>query len=392
MVDGINVIEGNRGLFDGVDEDGTHSSAELSKLLQVPIILVINVTKMSRTVAAFILGCKMLDPDIRIAGVVLNKVGSSRHERVIRKAIEKHCSIPVVGAIRKIKDPYLLPDRHLGLVTPEEHMSTDVVREKLTDIIKESVDIKKIEEIALSASPLEVDSDKDILQTSLKNSKKVKIAYFYDSAFTFYYPENLEALRDEGAEPIPVSALKDKELPQVDGLYIGGGFPETHSKALAENHELLVSVREHAERGLPIYAECGGMIYLSRTLFVDHKEYPLAGILPIDVKMNSVPAGHGYCQVLVDKPNPFFSVGTKLCGHEFHYTSIIPESNIETAYTVTRGTGSFKKRDGIVYKNILAGYTHLHALSTPEWAKGLVKAACNFESKKEKEVFYSKNR
>jgi len=396
VCDGINVIEGNRGLFDGVDEKGTHSSAELSKLLKTPVILVVNVTKMSRTVAAFILGSKLLDPDIDIAGVILNRVGSSRHEGVIRKSIEKYCSAPVVGVIPKIRDPFLLPNRHLGLVTPEEHLSTHVVREKLASIVKRSVDLDRIEEIATTTSPLDVGIDEHELKRRADRprmgGKRVKIAYFYDSAFTFYYPENLEALKDEGAELISVSALSNNELPSdVDALYIGGGFPETHSKALSNNRSLLTSVREKVERGLPIYAECGGMIYLSRTLLVDHTKYPLAGVLPIDIKMCSVPAGHGYCRVLVDRPNPFFPVGIQLSGHEFHYTSVIREDGVDTAYKVLRGTGSTNMRDGFVYKNVLAGYMHLHALATPEWAKGLVKAAFMYKDKKTRDLLCSKD-
>jgi len=383
ITDGINVIEGNRGLFDGVDEDGTHSSAELSKLLKTPVILVVNVTKMSRTVAAFVLGCKMLDPGVQLSGIILNQVGSSRHERVIKKAVEKYCSIPVLGVLPRISDPYLLPDRHLGLVTPEEHLSTDTVRRRLSSIIKSCIDLDKIEEIAFSAPDLNI-TDRELIFKNDKRSivKKVKIAYFHDSAFTFYYPENLDALSDEGAELIPISALADSYLPDVDALYIGGGFPETHSSALADNHGLLSSVKKHAENGLPIYAECGGMIYLSRTLYFDHKEYSFADVLPIDIKMNRKPIGHGYSRVLVDKANPFFPLGTELTGHEFHYTNAIPDKNVSTAYKVLRGTGSFEKRDGIVYKNILAGYTHLHSLSSLEWAKGFVKAAIDFKNNK----------
>jgi cobyrinic acid a,c-diamide synthase len=387
--DGINIIEGNRGIFDGVDEDGTHSSAEMSKLLKIPIILIVNVTKMSRTVAAFILGCKVLDPDINIAGVILNKVGSKRQEMVIRKAIEKYCSVPVVGVIPKIKDPYLLPDRHLGLVTPEEHVSTDTVREKLTEISKEFIDVDKIEEIAMAAASLNIDANNNNISEvseDLNSFRRVKIGYFFDSAFTFYYPENLQSLRDNGADLIPISALTDNALPELDALYIGGGFPETHSKALADNQSLLDSVKLNAERGLPIYAECGGLIYLSNRLTVNGKEFSLTGILPIDIEMNSEPAGHGYCKVLVDKPNPFFNIGTELSGHEFHYSSVAREINAETAFSVLRGTGSIKKRDGIIYKNVLASYTHLHALSTPEWAPSMVSAAEKYKSLKMEKI------
>jgi len=391
LQDGINVIEGNRGLFDGVDEDGTHSAAELSKLLKTPVILVVNVTKVSRTVAAFILGAKMLDPDVEIAGVILNRVGSKRHEKVIRGAIEKYCSVPVVGVIPKIRDPHLLPDRHLGLVTPEEHKSRDIIKERLTEIIRDSIDLDKVEEIAFSSCSLDIKENElsNVITFQNNQQDKVKIAYFQDSAFTFYYPENLQALKDEGAELIPVSSITDRILPEVDGLYIGGGFPETHSKALAGNVELLASVKSNAENGLPIYAECGGMIYLSRRLFIDQRSYSLAGVLPVDVKMNSIPAGHGYCRIVVDRSNPFFPEGTELKGHEFHYTRVIHYNEAKTAFSVQRGTGSFDKRDGIIYKNVLAGYTHLHALSTPLWAKGFVNAGIKYKLKRDSQELIS---
>jgi cobyrinic acid a,c-diamide synthase len=396
LSDGFNIIEGNRGLFDGVDEEGTHSTAELAKLLKTPVILVINVTKMTRTAAAFVLGCKCLDPELEISGVILNNVAGSRHERVLRNVIEKYCSVPVVGAVPKIDDPYLLPDRHLGLVTPEEHLCSDSIRDKLISIIIDNLDVEAIEDIANAAEPLNNElNDFPVKTTPVESEVKitgsVKIAYFHDSAFTFYYPENLRALRDNGAILIPVSALNDSNLPDVDGLYIGGGFPETHSSALADNYGLLESVRNNAQKGLPIYAECGGMIYLANTLFVDHKEYSLSGVLPIDVKMNPKPQGHGYSKLEVDTPNPFFPIGLELKGHEFHYSNIIKTREIETAFSVLRGTGSFDRRDGLIHKNILASYVHIHALATPQWASCFVNTATKYKLSKIKENFIPKD-
>ena len=208
------------------------------------------------------------------------------------------------------------------------------------------------------------------------STPKCRIGYFMDSAFTFYYPENLEALQSAGAELVPVSGLEDRELPEVHGLYLGGGFPETHASKLTDNSSLMDHVRQRAEEEMPIYAECGGMIYLSRSLTCDGQTYPMAGVLPVDLELFARPQGHGYTEVVVDTATPFFEMDTSLRGHEFHYTQVVKaDPGVETAFEVVRGTGCFPGRDGIIYKNVLAGYAHLHALGVPLWAPAFVNCA-----------------
>ncbi len=371
---GLNLIEGNRGLYDGM-ETGENSTAELAKLLKTPVIISMSPVKVTRTAAACLLGCIRFDPDVRIAGVILNKIAGKRHEQVVRNAIEETCGIPVLGAIPKLKNGSILPDRHLGLVTPEEAAEIAGKIEHFSSYCRDYIDIDRVLEIAGNTEALEKPED-----SKLENpSKTVSIGYFSDNAFTFYYPENLESLEMAGAELRKISPLSDSCLPEIDALYIGGGFPETHAELLENNSSLRTSVKQSAEAGLPVYAECGGLMYLTRSLRWLDRTYSMADILPVSVEMSKKPQGHGYCEFEVDRENPFFPVGTKYRGHEFHYSFIGPEKEkIETVFALSRGTGCFDKRDGILYKNIVAGYTHLHAGGNG-WAEGLVKAASDYK-------------
>ncbi len=374
LPDGLNVIEGNRGLFDGSDAQGTHSTAELAKTLRAPVLLVLNATKVTRTAAAFVLGCQYLDPKLAIAGVVLNRVATSRQETVLREAIEAASGVPVVGVLPRAKGDKLLPGRHLGLVTPQEHADIDEVRGNLLELVEGNIDMDRIREIAAAAGPLPLVAYEG---PALGDGKGLTIGYVSDSAFTFYYPDNLEALCEAGAELVPVSALEAREVPEdIHALYVGGGFPETHGERLAENARFLASLRERAGAGLPIYAECGGLMLLSRAIYWEGERHKMAGVLPIDIEVRYRPQGHGYADLTVDGENPFYPEGLTLHGHEFHYSRVMPEDKLPaTACAVTRGSGCWEDRDGIVSGNVLAAYTHVHALGTPEWAPGLLAAA-----------------
>jgi cobyrinic acid a,c-diamide synthase len=371
---GLNVIEGNRGIYDGFDARGTHSTAELAKLLRAPALLVVNATKMTRTGAALVLGCQTLDPEVRIAGVILNQVSNRRHEEVLRQAVEASCGVPVVGVIPRAKGDAPLPGRHLGLVTPEEHAGIAALKQNLLALVHSHLDVTRILEIARSAPTLAEPSEPQVIAP---DGRGLKIGYLKDSAFTFYYPENLEAIERSCATLVPISALSEAPLPDdLDALYIGGGFPETHGALLAANQSFLQAVQQNAANGLPIYAECGGLMLLARAITWRGQRYPMTGVLPIAVEVRDTHQGHGYMHLVVDTPNPFFPVGLELRGHEFHYSRIVPEGDIPpTACAVTRGTGSYPGRDGIILKNVWASYAHLHALATPQWAAGLLAAA-----------------
>jgi cobyrinic acid a,c-diamide synthase len=376
VTDGINIIEGNRGLFDGFDASGTHSSAVLAETLSAPVVLVLNATKMTRTAAALVLGCQKLDPAVSIQGVVLNHVNGRRHEQILRSVIESSCSIPVVGVLPKsAENP--LPERHLGLIPPEEHGGMASVEQDVLRLVEGRFDIDALLSIARQAPPLEAATEK---HPTYPDAHGLRIGYLRDSAFSFYYPENLEQLEHAGAELVPISALQATVLPEpLHALYIGGGFPETHAQRISANNGFLQSLHRAAESGLPIYGECGGLMLLARRLAWKGQAFPMANVFPFDVEVCDTPQGHGYSELQVDTSNPFFSVGTVLRGHEFHYSRIaVGGPSFPTACSVVRGTGCFAGRDYVFTRNVLASYTHLHALGTPEWARGVLQAAHEF--------------
>lgn len=378
--DGVNLIEGNRGLFDGLDAEGTYSSAALAEALDAPIVLVVDVTKMTRTAAAVVLGCQKLDPCASIQGVVLNNVNGERHERILRESIESACGIPVIGALPRLaQNP--LPERHLGLVPPDECDEMSGVEQKLLAWLEDRLDLDMVISIARGATPLEISAEEC---PRLRDARGLKIGYMRDAAFGFYYPENLEALERAGAALRRISALDADALPDgLDALYIGGGFPEVYAKALSANASFLESLRRACAAGLPVYAECGGLMLLARSLNWKGIRYSMANVFPVDIEAFDRPQGHGYSELLVDAPNPFFPQGAVLRGHEFHYSRIVSDpSAVASACAVVRGTGCFPGRDYLTSQNVLAGYTHLHATATPEWAAGVVAAASEFAKRK----------
>jgi cobyrinic acid a,c-diamide synthase len=376
----ISVIEGNRGLFDGKDVSGTHSTAELAKLLAAPVVLVVDAAKSTRTVAAIVRGCVDFDPDVNIAGVILNRVAGERHLGILTESIGEYTGLPVLGAIPKLgEDSALIPGRHLGLVPPSEYEGGADLRSSLCEIAERYLDVDGLIAAAEAAGPLscaELESSAVAPDRVNQVESRVKIGFFEDSVFTFYYPENLEALEAEGAQLVPISSLADERLPDVDALYIGGGFPETHAEQLVRNRSLMTSVKKAALGGLPIYAECGGLIYLVRSLRCGDVVYPMSGLFPIDLTMRQKPVGHGYASVRVDTANPFYAVGTSIRGHEFHYSGPTEGSQqVKTCMKVESGVGVGGTRDGLVYANTLACYTHVHADGVESWASAMVSAA-----------------
>ncbi len=376
----VAVVEGNRGLFDGMDAEGSYSSAELAKLLSTPVVLTVDCTKSTRTVAALVLGCLRLDPDVPIRGVVLNQIAGSRHESVIRGAIERDCGVPILGVIPRIREQ-IFPERHLGLVPPQEHEEQKAAIQHVADVGERYLDLGAIWGVAQVATKLEFEAP----AVKVEDGAEVGVAnigVFRDAAFQFYYPENLEALVRHGATLIEISPLSDVELPSVDALYIGGGFPETLAPALAGNRSFLDSVRTRIERGLPVYAECGGAVYLGERLLFESHEYPMANVLPVVFGFKKKPQGHGYVELETVADNPFYSVGESLRGHEFHYTFLQSsrEDELAFAFKVLRGVGFNGERDGICRYNVLACYTHVHALGTESWAPAVVRAAVRFKT------------
>lgn len=381
----IALIEGNRGIYDGVNAEGEFSTAELAKLLDAPVILVVDCDKITRTTAALVLGCRHLDPAVDIQGVILNRVGSLRHAQVVRQSIEDYCHLPVFGTVPRMKE-LRFTERQLGLVPPQEHDGLEAALKQVGTIAEEYLDIDGLLRIAKGAAPCEADRFPQAGLSENAVTEEVTIGVIRDRAFQFYYSENLDALASSGAKIVQISALDEKIMPTVDALYIGGGFPETQAKQLAENEEFRSSLLKAAEEGLPIYAECGGFMYLGESLTIGDQNYPMVGALPVAFKIETRPQGHGYTTLVMDRENPFFPVGTRLSGHEFHYGRIVSSKNSEDVHTacqVLRGTGMGNKRDGMVRKNMLAGFTHLHALGTPKWAKAIVTAGRKYRKGKQ---------
>jgi cobyrinic acid a,c-diamide synthase len=377
----IAVIEGNRGLYDGMDIEGSVSTAELAKLLQSPVVLIVDCTKVTRTVAALVLGCQLFDPDVPIKGVILNRLGGGRHEALIRKSIERFCRLPVVGAVPRLTN-ITFPGRHLGLVPPQEHPMAEEAIATAAEIVEKYLDLKTLWEIAKEASPLEVTPLPIPPPRGGRARVGVRIGIIRDSAFQFYYQENIEALKRAGASLIEFSALTDDLPPAINALYIGGGFPETHAATLSANEKLRQAIKKAAEDGLPIYAECGGLMYLSYELTWEGKTYPMAGVLPIVIGVSKEPQGHGYSIIAVEAPNPYFKTGQILHGHEFHYSHVLSmteKDGVYFAFKIERGQGVINKMDGLCYKNVLATYTHLHALGTREWVDGIINIAAAYK-------------
>lgn len=381
----ISIVEGNRGLYDGMDVEGTHSTARLSKILNLPVILIIDCTKMTRTAAALVLGAMNFDRDVRIAGVVLNQVSGGRHESIVRESIERYCSVPVVGAIPRFSGEHL-PERHMGLLPYHEHLKKEDIIGLALTIAERYLDMESILRIGRTWNQglkMGLISEPPFLNLGGLSGSGIRIGIIRDPAFQFYYEENLEVLRESGAELIEINALHDTSIPDIDCLYIGGGFPETNAIELSENREFMKGLRDAIEDGLPVYAECGGMMYLGYEIIYKDKRYPMAGIIPMRFIMDEKPVSHGYTLVEVTERNPFYPEGLLIRGHEFHYSKPVKEGELSFSFTMKRGDGIIDKKDGVCYKNVLGTYTHVHVYGTPEWAEGLIKNAIEYRRKKD---------
>ncbi|HEB76231.1 MAG TPA: hydrogenobyrinic acid a,c-diamide synthase (glutamine-hydrolyzing) [Nitrospirae bacterium] len=375
------LVEGNRGLYDGMHVEGTYSTAELAKLLKAPVVLVVDCTKVTRTLAAVIRGVVSFDPDVDVRGVILNNIAGSRHESVIRGAIEKYTPVEVYGAMPRLKDERF-PERHMGLTPHHEHPEVSRSIELMGRLVRDAVDCEKVLETARSAPELRskgYEAGAESASASCNHSAStpgVRIGIIKDMAFQFYYPDNFEALRNAGAELVEISAITEGSLPDVDALYIGGGFPETNAILLSENRDFMRSLRRAVEDGLPVYAECGGLMYLGREIEFAGKTYPMTDILPISFRMEDAPVAHGYTMVEVVEENPYFRKSVTLKGHEFHYSRVVDHApDLRMVFAMKRGRGIDGRADGIVHRNVLATYTHLHALGSPEWVSGMMRAA-----------------
>jgi len=380
----ISLIEANKGLYDGLSLDGSNSNAALATLLQTPVVLVIDARGMTRGIAPLILGYQAFDKDIRIAGVILNQLGGSRHEAKLRAVIEHYTDIPVLGAVHH-DDRLTIVERHLGLMPSNEATEARVKIDAIASVIAGSVDLDRLLAISATAPSLPEVKGKEPSPRPLplrgrgdSEENPIKIGIARDAAFAFYYPGDLEALRAAGAELVPINTLQDEKLPEVDALLIGGGFPEVFMEQLEANVSLRRDIRQAIEAGMPAYAECGGLMYLSRSLSWQGQRCEMAGVIPGDVVMHDRPMGRGYVVLRETGRGLWPATGTgqpfaEIHAHEFHYSSL---DNLAPgtvyAYDVLRGTGIDGKHDGIVHKNLFACYVHLRDLENNHWAARFV--------------------
>ena len=404
----VSLIEGNKGLYDGLNLDGSNSNAALARLLQAPVVLVIDARGMTRGIAPLILGYQAFDRNIDIAGVILNNLGGTRHESKLRAVIEHYTDVPVIGAVHHDKRLEIV-ERHLGLMPSNEAEAATRRVDEIGEVVGAQVDLDKLLEIAATAPelpeprvtsphlnplpaparsipagfpPLRGDHGEtgEEANVPLRDAKTtVRIGWAKDKAFGFYYADDLDALRAAGAELVPLDTLHDPHLPEVDGLFIGGGFPELFMSELEANVTLRDEIGRAIENGMPVYAECGGLMYLARSLTWHGEKRNMVGAIPGDVVMHEKPVGRGYIRLNETGENPWPTPTgpapvPEVRGHEFHYSSLdnLDTSGLKFAYEVKRGHGIDGHRDGVVYKNLLASYAHLRSLGEYNWAARFV--------------------
>ena len=374
------LIEGNKGLYDGLDLEGSNSNAALARLLDLPVILVLDARGMTRGIAPLILGYQAFDRELNIAGVILNQLGGSRHEAKLRAVIEHYTDVPVVGAVHA--DPRLkLAERHLGLMPANETSAAARHITEIADLVASQVNLDRLLELTATQSALV--QALPARTTSVPPADTVRIAIARDAAFGFYYADDLDAFAAAGAELAPFDTLHDARLPVADGLFIGGGFPECFLDALEANTSLRSDIHAAIEAGLPTYVECGGLMYLARSIAWQGNTRKMVGVIPGDIVMHDKPVGRGYVKLAPaaehpwaglssDKP-PAADLSALIAAHEFHYSSVLnlpPQTRY--AYRVQRGYGIDGHNDGIIYRNLLASYTHLRSTPAYDWAARFV--------------------
>jgi cobyrinic acid a,c-diamide synthase len=373
---GITLIEGNKGLYDGLDLDGSNSNAALATLTKTPVILVLNARGMTRGIAPLILGYQAFDKDVSIRGVILNRLGGSRHESKLRSVIEHYTDVEVVGAIHN-DNRFDIDERHLGLVPGHEDPFCEQKVALLADAVNDQVDLDSVLVIANQAPGLPaLESSVEIHSRS--QTKDIRLGLVRCSAFGFYYPDDLQALEAAGAEIIEIDPCHQSELPEIDALFIGGGFPETHMDKLEANKNLRTAIKAAIDNGLPTYAECGGLMYLARSIKWDDKSCQMVGCIDTDIVMEKRPQGRGYVQLeesensLWPKPSSW-KQGHIIRAHEFHYSRFNNIGNdVQFAFQVKRGVGIDGQSDGYVYKNLLANYTHQRNTWNNPWAQRFI--------------------
>ncbi len=367
----ICLVEANKGLYDGIDPGGRDSNAALAEMLGAPVVLVIDTEGMTRGIAPLLIGYQAFGKNLHIAGVILNRVGTPRHEDKLRTAVERYTDMEVLGAVGR-DSSLVLEERHLGLTTPGDMAALDERIASIGAHVGGAVNLDRLEEIAAAAEHMRHDCP----APSPRPMPDVRIAIARDAAFCFYYPDDLEAFAQAGAELVAFSPIADATLPEnVDGLFLGGGFPETHMAALAANASMRASVSRAIRAGLPAYAECGGLMYLAETLAWKGEKHQMCGVVPARAVMNARPQGRGTIRLAATGAAPWSPArpGSIVAAHEFHYASLHGLADAGTfAWEVRRGHGITGRHDGIVMNNLVAGFTHLRNTRQSPWVSAFV--------------------
>jgi len=368
------VAEGMMGLFDGKSGNTeAGSTAEIAKLLKLPVVLVVDAAKTARSIAAVVLGFEMFDPELQLAGVILNRVATERHYEMLRAAVETTCRTKILGWLPRDR-AIAIPERHLGLQgAAEAAIGDDAAIDTLAALAEKFFDLDRLLELQCG---LELKEDQDFGVKRSQSEEGVRIGVPSDHAFSFYYEDNLDLLREQGAEIVWFSPLHDRGLPAgLDGLYLGGGYPELHAEQLSNNRGMLEDVRAFAVSGRPVYAECGGMIYLSRSLSTrDGETYAMTGVLPLSMQMTDKLMQFGYVTVEFTEDCLLGVKGTTVRGHSFHYSCLVSRGEVATTYRVQYSMSGKEELEGFRQANVLASYVHLHLRANPTIARDLVAA------------------
>lgn len=366
----FNIIEGNKGLYDGISISGADDNAAMSMLLDTPVILVIDTEGITRGIAPLLQGYINFEKKCNIKGVILNKVKTERHESKLINSVKEYTDLKILGSIRKNKD-LEISERHLGLIPANEKKIANKKIEQISRIINDSIDRKQFAKIGINFKKNTL-SKKNITKTNLlTDKKKIKLGIFYDKSFGFYYSDDLENFKKYGAEIILINSIKNKKLPIVDALFIGGGFPETNALIIKKNKNLMKDVKNFIDSGKPCYAECGGLMYLSESINYNNKIHKMVGIIPGNIMMAKKPVGRGYVKLKINKNHLWgMKNNSSINAHEFHHAKLLLNKIYKNfAYNVTRGYGINGVSDGFQHKNLLANFSHLRHTKKYPWIK-----------------------
>jgi len=368
------VAEGMMGLFDGKSGNTEiGSSAEIAKLHKLPVVLVVDAAKSARSVAAVVLGFETFDPELPLAGVILNRVAGERHYEMLREAIEFSCKTKILGWL-PLEPAIAIPERHLGLhgAAERDPNAQESIIDSFAALSEKHLDLDGLFSLECGMEIVPAEPTRVSLSAS---ADAVRVGMPSDHAFSFYYEDNLDLLRKQGAEIVRFSPITDASLPSsLDALYLGGGYPELYADQLSRNTQMLEEIRTFAASGRPVYAECGGMLYLSESLSIDGKSYAMAGVLPLSMQMTDRLVQFGYVTVEFTEDCLLGRKGTVVRGHSFHHSRIASQGDVATSYHVQYSMSGNDELEGFHQGNVLASYIHVHFRANPAVAENFVSA------------------